>query len=83
MALNKDILGQLLFDARNQFCDKSPEELLQMYGSWPAIRLAACKADAEAIIQHLQTDAALSVPGTGLQAGQVPVTGTSITGKIL
>jgi hypothetical protein len=82
--LNSNVLGQALHDAREQFNNKSWEELLQLYGSPEGIRLAAAKADAAANITHFKTDGVLNVPGAGLISSTPgnPVTGTSVTGKI-
>lgn len=80
MALNKDVLGAALFAKRNAFCNKTRTELLALYGDDDGIRLAACKEDAEAIIDHIK--AAGVVPALGLIApnGGGPVTGqTTIT----
>lgn len=65
MALNKDVLGQMLYDARTNFCDKTLDELKQLYGnSLNAIRLAAAKADAEAIINHIKAAGVVNVTVT-------------------
>lgn len=80
--LDKDVLGQALYDKRKVFDDLTYDEIVSEYGSIEAARLAACKADAEAIINHFKTAAQLSVPGTGLAAGSSPVTGISVTGTI-
>ncbi len=75
MALNKDTLGGLLYNARLQFQGKTADELIQAYGSLDDAFLAACKADAEAIINHFKNDG--TVPALGLNAPNGPVTGTA------
>ncbi len=82
MAMDANILGEALFTARDIFDNKTHDELIEEYGSDDAIRLACCKADAAAIITHLQTYGTLNVPGTGLFTSDGPVTGESITGTI-
>ena len=67
--LSKDVLGLDLFNKRNAFCNKTRDELMATYGNEDAIRLAACKADAEAIINHLTTAGVINVT--------VATTGTS------
>lgn len=80
--LNKDILGQALYDSRKVFDDMTVDQLVNQYGSLEGARLAACKADAQAIINHITGNAALSIPGLGLVVGTNPVTGISTTGTI-
>lgn len=80
--LNKDVLGQDLYNARNAFNNLTATELITAYGSLANARLAACKADAEAIINHFKSSSLLTIPGTGLAAGPTAVTGNSITGTI-
>jgi len=83
MALNKDILGQALYDMRNQFFNNQTlDELQTTYGSLEAARLAACKKEAEIIINHFKTNVLLTIPGTGLVVGSTPVTGSAITGTM-
>jgi len=84
MPLSKDVLGAALKSARDSFNNKTKDELIATYGSEDGIRLAACKAEAEAIITHFTANALLNVPGTGLVAPTTggPVTGTSITGTL-
>ncbi len=61
MALSKDILGQDLFTVRQQFSNQTRDELLNTYGSDDAIRLAACKAEAQAIINHFTAAGVVNV----------------------
>jgi hypothetical protein len=83
MALNKDILGAAIYNARASFCNKDYDTLLADYGNnEEAMRLAICKAEAEAIINHFTANAVLTVPGTGLAAPNGAVTGSSTTGTI-
>lgn len=83
MALSKDILGQDMYDMREEFFNnKTLDEILMMYGSLEAARLAACKKEAEIIINHFKTNVVLNIPGTGLTAGPTPVTGSSVTGTM-
>ncbi len=84
MALNKDILGLALYDVRAIYCNKTIDEIIDEYGSLEAARLHACKAEAEAIIDHFKNNIAISIPGTGLIApgGGGAVTGASVTGSI-
>lgn len=84
MALDKDILGQDLYDIRNTFFNnKTLAQLEATYGTIENARLEACKKEAEVIIEHFKNNAVLIVPGTGLTAGATPVTGTSNTGTML
>ncbi|HMO63293.1 MAG TPA: hypothetical protein PKC39_14505 [Ferruginibacter sp.] len=73
MALNKDILGEALHAIRQDFNEKSIEELLQMYNTMEAARLAYSKKEAEVIINHFKNNAV--VPGTGLVAPNGAVSG--------
>ena len=84
MALDKDILGTALHNARQTFANQSFDDLIAIYGTLDGIRLAASKADAQAIIDHFKANGVLTVPGAGLVApsGGGAVTGNSITGKI-
>lgn len=83
MALNKDVLGLARYNATLGFNNKTEQELIDVYGTIEASRLAYFKADSEAIIEHFKANISLNIPGTGLVAGATPVTGTSITGTIL
>jgi hypothetical protein len=65
MPLNKDVLGLALYNSRKIFDGKTLEEIEQQYGSLDAARLAACKGDAEAFINHLKTQAVVTVATTG------------------
>jgi hypothetical protein len=73
MALDKDVLGMALYDARDAFNNKTYQQLVDEYGTIENARIAACKADAEAIINHLTTHAI--IPATGLVAPNGAVTG--------
>lgn len=81
MALNADILGEAMYNARNDFNNRPMDELLETYGNMEGVRLAADKAVATAIINHITTSAEVSVnvTTTGTAAAQ---TGTG-TGTIL
>lgn len=84
MALDKDVLGAALKTVRDNFSNKTKDQLIAIYGDEDAIRLAACKAEAAAIINHFKAQAVLTVPGTGLIApsGGGAVTGTAATGTL-
>lgn len=82
MALDQNVLGQLLFNNRIVFNNKTKDQLIAQYGSLDAALLEACKADAKAIIDHFKADGVLRVPGLGLVSPTGNVTGTSTTGKI-
>jgi hypothetical protein len=77
MALSKDVLGAALYNRAQGFNDQ--EESLDQ------ARRDFWKAVAEEIINHIKSNAMLTVPGTGLAAppGGGPVTGVSTTGTIL
>jgi hypothetical protein len=75
MPLNKDVLGTLLYNARAAFDNKTMDELIAQHGTLEGVRLAICKADAEAIINHFKVDA--TVPALGLTAPNGAVTGTA------
>lgn len=85
MALNKDVLGLALYNARQPFMDKNIDEVIATYGSIEAYRLAIAKADADEIIKHFKANIQITIPGAGLVApsGGGPVTGASTTGTIL
>jgi hypothetical protein len=72
MALNKDILGQALYDGRNLFANKTVDDLITEFGSLEAARLAAAKKDAEIIINHFKTAGVVTVAvnTTGTAAAQ-------------
>jgi hypothetical protein len=80
MALDKDILGQALYDDLSFFNNKNKDEI----GDIETARLNFCKQMAETIINHFKENILLTIPGTGLVApsGGGPVTGASITGTI-
>lgn len=83
MALDKDELGLDLFNVRKFFSDKTMDELIALYGSLDGIRLAACKADAEVIINHIKAKGKVSgnVTTTGsatAQSGTITTASTSI-----
>lgn len=78
MALDKEILGQNLFDAEQQFNDKTPDEL----GDINEARLNFWKVMAQTIIDHFKSNGELIVPGVGLAAPNGAVTGQSTTGRI-
>ena len=84
MALSKDVLGTALKSVRDNFNNTTNQQLIDTYGSLDSARLAACKAEAEAIINHFKANAILNVPGTGLIApsGGGTVTGSSDTGSL-
>lgn len=77
MAMDKDVLGQALYDARNAFNNRSIDDLVNEYGSIEAVRLEAAKVDAECFINHLKTFA--NIPGLGLIAPNGAVTGSAKT----
>ena len=82
MALDKDILGQSIYDVRAIYSNKTSSQLITTYGSLEAAKLHAAKAEANIIINHFKTAAILTIPGAGLLAGATAVTGSSITGNI-
>jgi hypothetical protein len=55
MALDKDVLGQAIYDVRNIYSNKTAEQLITSYGSLEAARLHAAKAEMEVIINHFKT----------------------------
>lgn len=73
--MDADVLGVALFNAREAFNNKTRDELISEHGDLAGVRLAACKADAEAIINHIK-EAGVVLPGLTLTAGPYPVTGT-------
>lgn len=79
MPLDKNLLGTELFNKVDFYNNKDVDEL----GDIQQARLNFWKDVAGVIIDHIKSNAALNVPGTGLAAPNGPVTGTSITGKIL
>jgi len=78
MALNKDLLGAALYNKAQGYNDQDIDDIDQARRDfWIAI--------AGEIINHLKSNATISVPGLGLVApsGGGPVTGISTTGTIL
>ena len=78
MALNKDLLGSALYNRAQNYNDQDIENIDQARRDfWNAI--------AEEIVNHIKSNASLTVPGTGLVApsGGGPVSGISTTGTIL
>jgi len=80
MALDKDILGQALYNALVDYNNKTSDVI----GDIETARLAFCKAMANEIINHFKTYSTLNIPGSGLLApsGGGAVTGASVTGTI-
>lgn len=77
MALNKDILGQALYDVEVQYNDADIDD-----ADLPAKRLEMNVKMAEVIINHFKANIKITIPGTGLTVGSTAVTGTSTTGTI-
>lgn len=77
MALNKDILGQALYDFRATFNNKTIEQLETDFGSLEAARLAEAKGEAEIIINHFKDNAEGEYQTGSLIAGPNPVTKVS------
>lgn len=82
MPLNKDTLGAARVAAKSSFNGLTINEVVMAYGSMDAYRLAIEKADSEAIINHFKTQSLLTIPGTGMTAGAVAVSGVSVTGTL-
>lgn len=80
MALDKDVLGQSLYTKANTYNDIDVDTTDP--AAVDAYRLAFWKGVAEVIINHFKANGVLKVPGLGLVAGNVLVTGNSVTGKI-
>jgi hypothetical protein len=78
MALNKDLLGAALYNRAQSFNDHDIDNIDQT-------RRDFWKAIAEEIVNHIKSNAGVTVPGTGFVAppGGGPVTGISTTGTIL
>ena len=75
MALDKTILGNDLYTRAQSFNDVDITDLEQSRKDfWQTI--------AEGIIEHFKANGVLTVPGLGLNAGAVAVTGLSVTGSI-
>lgn len=64
MALNKDTLGAALHARRQQFGNKTHDELIELYGSLDAAALEMAKADADEIIKHIKTFGLVTTAGT-------------------
>ena len=73
MALDKDVLGQTLYDALTAFNNKD----ITATGSIEDARLAFAKATAGAIIDHFTTNAIIPSAGLVAPSGGGPVTGTA------
>lgn len=61
MAMDKDILGEALFNVRQVFSNKGMDDLMAEYGTLDNIRMEACKQEADVIINHLNTNAVINV----------------------
>lgn len=72
--LDKDTLGTALYNVRQLFNEKTKDELLMMYTTIDNARLALCKKEAEAIINHFKSNGII-LPGTFTNSGG-PVTGS-------
>ena len=85
MPLSKDVLGTDLYNVRAIFSNKTEQQLLSTYGTMEAVRLAACKAEAEAIINHFKNNILITIPALGFISASPgnPVTGAAVTGTIL
>lgn len=85
MALDKDILGQALYDFRAGFNGKTIEELETEFGTLEGARLAMAKGEAEIFINHIKNNAEGEYQNGSLIAGPNPVTrvsGVTIAVKI-
>lgn len=82
MPLDATTLANARIAAKAAFNDKTLDELVQQYGSLANARLQEEIADSNAIIEHFKNNALLTIPGAGLTAGQVAVSGASTTGTI-
>jgi hypothetical protein len=78
MALDKDILGLALHNARKVFCDKTMDELINEYGSLDEVRKAQASADADEIIKHFKTYAEGKYQAATLTAGGNAVTSVGV-----
>jgi phage gp36-like protein len=63
MPLNKDILGLAIYTVRNNYSNKTAQQLINSHGSIEAARLQAATDEAEAIIDHFVTNAVI-LPST-------------------
>jgi len=82
MALNKDILGEALHNARKVFSDKTINELINEYGSLDNVRKAQAIADADALIKHFQQHAEGKYQAGTLTAGGTGVTSVGVNPAI-
>jgi hypothetical protein len=85
VALDKDILGQAIYDIRNAFNNKTIDDILLDYPTIEDARLDIAKKEAKAIIDHFIANIKITIPATGLisAASGSPVTGSAVTGTIL
>lgn len=79
MALDKDILGQAIYDVRNIYSNKTAAQLITTYGNIEAARLHAAKAEAEVIINHFKANAEGRYQTGTLIAGPNTVTQVGVT----
>ena len=82
MPLDNNTLGAALYAVRNSFSNLTIDQIISTYGSLEDARLNQAKQEAAVIIDHFKANIILTIPGTGLVAGSVPVAGASITGTI-
>jgi hypothetical protein len=80
--LNSNTLGTALYNVRNNYSNKTAQQLIDTYGSIENARLSQAKDEADVIIGHFINNISLNIPGTGLTAGAVAVAGASVTGTI-
>lgn len=73
MALDKDILGTALYNAFDEFNNKTPAEV----GNIETARLNFCKVMAHEIIEHIKANAIITLDPIGLTAGVNPVIGSA------
>ena len=85
MALDKEILGQALYDFRTAFNNKNIDDLIAEHGSMEAARLAFAKGEANVIIEHIKANAEGQYQNGTLVAGPSAVTkvGVSVAVKIV
>ena len=82
MALDKDILGQALYDYRTAFNNKTVDQLSATYGNIEAARLACAKGEAEIFINHFKNNAEGEYQAATLTAGNIAVTRVGISANI-
>jgi hypothetical protein len=84
MALSGDVLGLIVFAVRQNFSNKTAQQLIGEYGSLDNARKQAAIDEYTAVVEYFKANAVLAVPGAGLLApsGGGPVTGSSNTGTI-